>query len=94
MKNEKCPKCGFGLVDNNYCVRCGYIKNINLHNLLTNGIGCPRCGDGISFANKFVFNLLQQCNVEFENEKRFDWSNGKIYDIYLQMSEDFTCGIY
>ena len=65
------------------CPYCGYIKNINLHNLLTNGIGCPRCGDGISFANKFVFNLLQQCNVEFENEKRFDWSNGKIYDIYL-----------
>ena len=33
MKNEKCPKCGFGLVDNNYCVRCGYIKNITIEKM-------------------------------------------------------------
>ena len=24
----KCPKCGFNLTDNNYCVRCGYQKNL------------------------------------------------------------------
>ena len=24
---EKCPKCGFHLTDNNYCVRCGYQKS-------------------------------------------------------------------
>ena len=33
MKNEKCPKCGFGLVDNNYCVRCGYVKNITIEKM-------------------------------------------------------------
>ena len=27
-KIEKCPKCGFNLTDNNYCVRCGYQKNM------------------------------------------------------------------
>lgn len=27
---EKCPKCGFNLTDNNYCVRCGYQKKINI----------------------------------------------------------------
>ena len=24
----KCPKCGFNLTDNNYCVRCEYQKNL------------------------------------------------------------------
>ena len=28
LKIEKCPKCGFNLTDNNYCVRCGYQKNM------------------------------------------------------------------
>ncbi len=27
-KIEKCPKCGFNLTDNSYCVRCGYQKNM------------------------------------------------------------------
>ena len=29
-KIEKCPKCGFNLRDNNYCVRCGYQKNMKV----------------------------------------------------------------
>lgn len=65
------------------CPECGYIKTISLHSLLVNGIACPKCGDGISFANKFIFNLIEQCGVEFENEKKFEWSNNKIYDIYI-----------
>lgn len=65
------------------CPDCGHIKNIALHNLLINGIACPKCGDGISFANKFMFNLLEQCKIDFENEKKFEWSNNKVYDIYI-----------
>lgn len=65
------------------CPDCGHIKNISLHNLLVNGIACPKCGDGISFANKFMFNLLEQCKFDFENEKKFEWSNNKVYDIYI-----------
>lgn len=65
------------------CPDCGYTKNIVIRNLLINGIGCPKCGDGISFPNKFMFNLLEQCNIDFESEKKFEWSNNKLYDFYI-----------
>lgn len=65
------------------CPDCGYIKSISLHSLFVNGIACPKCGDGVSFANKFMFNLIEQCGVQFENERKFKWSNNKIYDFYI-----------
>lgn len=37
MKQEKCPKCGFFLTDNNYCIKCGYQKNITINDLKLTG---------------------------------------------------------
>lgn len=48
-----------------------------------NGIGCI-CGDSISYPNKFMYNLLSQCNVEFEREKKFPWSDNRVYDFYIK----------
>ena len=46
-------------------------------------VPCGSCGDGISFPNKFVYNLLKACGVRFKAEKVFQWSEGKRYDFYL-----------
>lgn len=75
----KCPDCG------------NIIKNKCISNIYNRGLSCPRCSDGISFPEKFMYNLLIQLNVDFEYQKKFDWCKyefkGKqkygIYDFYL-----------
>lgn len=47
------------------------------------GFICPNCGDGISYPNKFVKEVLNQLNLEFEREVQFDWSDGKRYDFFI-----------
>lgn len=46
-------------------------------------ISCKRCGDGISYPNKFVYSFLMQCGINFKAEEKFNWSDGKIYDFYF-----------
>lgn len=45
--------------------------------------GCPLCSKGMSFPERFCFNLLKELNVIFEIEKVFDWSDRKRYDFYI-----------
>jgi len=54
-------------------------------------IACPHCSDGISYPEKFMYNLLKQLSIDFEYQKKFDWCkyklNGKqkygLYDFYI-----------
>ena len=67
------------------------IKNRSIYNVCEHGLSCPRCSDGISYPEKFMYNLLKQLNVDFEYQKKFDWCkyelDGKqkygIYDFYI-----------
>ena len=80
----KCPYCGNEKYTDIYNAFCSY-----------NGYSCSRCGDNVSYANKFIYNFLKQMQSKnyffFESEKTFDWSkkiNGtksrRIYDFYLE----------
>ena len=64
------------------CPDCGTRKEIKISVLLRQGLGCI-CGDKISFANKFVFNVLKQIGVSVEMEYTPVWSQGRKYDDYL-----------
>lgn len=69
------------------CPDCGRDKYIALHTLQESGFGCV-CGDGISYPEKFLYNILEQLNIDFEYHKIFKWSkntiNGlKSYDFYI-----------
>lgn len=71
------------------CPDCGYERKRKILLLSTGGFSCPRCGDGFSYPNKFMFNLLQQLKDKkiinnFKNEKSFVWSKNKRYDFYIQ----------
>jgi hypothetical protein len=66
----KCPHCG----EKNY----SWISNVTLR-----GLSCSKCGDNVSYPEKFIYNLLQQIIdlpfspsqlVNFETHKLFDWS--------------------
>lgn len=64
------------------CLNCGYEKVIRQHSL-NNHCGCLKCGDGVSYPEKFVINVLNQLNINYEVQKTFEWSNKKRYDIFI-----------
>ena len=60
------------------CPDCEFEKPMRINTLVNYGFGCPRCGDGVSYPNKFIFNFLEQIIKlekikEFKTEKIFNW---------------------
>ena len=68
------------------CPDCGYEKEYRI-NYMHNGFSCPRCGDGLSYPNKFTFNLLEQLlSNNFISEYNPDWIKPKKYDFYFELN--------
>lgn len=65
------------------CPICGHKKNLKVAQLTSKGFGCPKCGDGTSYPNRFMFNLLEQLKIDFDNEVKFDWSQNRRYDFIV-----------
>lgn len=65
------------------CPLCNSKKEMFVNNLVKHGFSCSVCNDGISYPNKFIRKMLIQLNIDFISEKSFEWSNGKIYDIFI-----------
>lgn len=65
------------------CPDCGELKRIPMSYLTSRGFPCPKCGDGKSYPNKFMFNILDQLNINFISEYRPEWANGRRYDFYI-----------
>jgi predicted transcriptional regulator len=74
---------GSGEIIMSKCPNCNHKRPIKISDLKWYGFSCPKCGDNISYPEKFIFNLLEQLNVEFEIQKKFDWSQNKRYDFYI-----------
>ena len=70
--NFICPDCGSLLKD-----------RVIHHTYFNGGLKCPYCSDGMSVPNKFMSQILQYCNVDYEPEHIFDWAKDKRYDFYL-----------
>lgn len=64
-----CPDCGRKSLQ-----RCGKLSYY--------GLGCS-CGDGFSYPEKFIFNMLNQLNIEFKTQYHFQNSLLR-YDFYIQ----------
>lgn len=65
------------------CPDCGNEKYTKISDISNNRFSCPKCGDGISYPNKFMFNTLKQLNVEFVPEYSPEWISPKRYDFYI-----------
>lgn len=64
------------------CWDCEREKTVQIKRLLAHSIGCI-CGDGISYPNKFVYNVLSQLHLNIQPEWSPAWANKKRYDDYL-----------
>lgn len=68
------------------CPNCYNKKSMRIADIYTNkSIGCT-CGDGYSYPEKFVSNMLSQLGVDYITQitkNVFEWCNNKRYDFYL-----------
>ena len=65
------------------CPDCGKKKIMKISNLYkTKSIACT-CGDGRSYPEKFMTNLLMQLGIDFETEYNPKWIKPKRYDFYI-----------
>lgn len=69
------------------CPNCGCEKLIQPIKVIRQGFGCPKCSDGISYPEKFMFNVLEQLlDKDFQvqlSRTTFKWCENYKYDIYI-----------
>lgn len=65
------------------CKKCGYEKEIVVHDLVKYGFSCPFCTEGISFPERFMASLLKINNIHYEFQKSFVDLPRKRFDFYL-----------
>lgn len=65
------------------CPNCGYIKSMRIVDISRNRFSCPKCGDGKSYPEKFMFNIMDQLGIKFKTEYSPTWIKPKRYDFYI-----------
>lgn len=75
------------------CQFCGTVKEQSPNQLTNQGFSCSACSDGVSYPNKFIFNMLSQLHISFKNEVNcatpgFEWIlNRNRYDFYVEIND-------
>ncbi|NFH00786.1 hypothetical protein FC831_10750 [Clostridium botulinum] len=73
------------------CSYCGFTKEMKISDLYKQGLGCSKCGVGISYPEKLMFNILEQLYVDFVTQlskKNFQWCNNHRYDFYFKFNNE------
>lgn len=70
----KCPQCN--------CINYTQIFNLKQSMQNKQRLPCIFCGDGISFPEKVLNNVMRYISNSFITQAVFDWSNGKKYDVF------------
>lgn len=66
------------------CPSCGCKKKRRIDHFYKERLGC--CSDGLSYPNKFIFNILQQLSIKFKTEYNSKWTNSKRYDLHFLLN--------
>ena len=74
------------------CPKCGTIKKQPILRLTNKGFACPVCSDGISYPNKFMYDILKQLNIDFIREVSkkhigFQWVKNYKYDFCIEIDD-------
>ena len=65
------------------CPNCGDIINRQINQVRMFGLSCKNCGDGMSFSEKFLYNMFKQLGCDFVYNKSTEWSENRMYDFYI-----------
>lgn len=68
------------------CPICKHKKFVKITDLVHKGFSCPRCSDGLSYPNKFAFDVFMQISEQYQEyitEYSPDWIKPKKYDHYI-----------
>ncbi len=66
------------------CPICGFEKLVIIDNLSKYGFSCARCGDGISYPNKYFRAFIEQTNADnIQYEWQPIWAKPYLYDAYF-----------
>lgn len=65
------------------CPTCNEEYEMKISDLSRKPFSCKKCSDGVSRPEKFMFSLLSELNITFEYQKKFKWSENKVYDFYI-----------
>lgn len=70
------------------CPICENVRELGIDRFIKHGLACPKCSDGVSYPNKFCFNLLEQLLTfnTFETEYSPEWIGRKRYDFYFKLN--------
>lgn len=73
------------------CPFCGHKKFMRVEELVLNGgLSCPRCSDGLSYPNKFAYNVFKQLfgqYKEYDSEYTPDWLGQMRYDNHIVLKD-------
>lgn len=81
-KTTTCNKKKFLMV----CPNCGNEQLYSTDKLANGGFSCKKCGDGISYGEKFLYSLLQSLKINFVTQlshTTFKWCESYKYDFYI-----------
>lgn len=68
------------------CPICKHKKLVKITDLVHRGFSCTKCSDGLSYPNKFAFDVFMQINEQYQehiSEYSPDWIKPKKYDNYI-----------
>ena len=62
------------------CPRCGNTIHACIKDVVHRGLSCKKCGDGISYPNKFVYNFVEQLSILYQSKgKQFEFTSEKVF---------------
>lgn len=79
---QKYTKCSNKYVDF-ICPDCGKKHRRRIKDVYAAKTLSCICSDSISYPNKYMYNFLEQLNIDFMCEKSFNWSDKRKYDFYF-----------
>ena len=65
------------------CSDCKTSYTKAVYDVVTNGLRCIHCSDKFPIGEKIVHALLKHLGIAFEFQKKFDWSDNRKYDFYI-----------
>jgi transposase-like protein len=65
------------------CPSCGEEKYIKVYRLCDRGFSCSTCRSNISYPERLMLSLLDDNDIKYEYQKKFNFLPNRIYDFYL-----------